>query len=168
MKKKQKYRINTLWAWTRFKKPTILNQDRNRNIGPLIWNLSIFWIFRKSQEKHFVEKCGISKQAQPILLYFSGIFCTYPHLWIVRRTVSWTALSVFGPLYYLLLQLLEAKILKLIGPFCTTKSNQFRKTLVKPLKGKGSGNIFWLEIASLTVKVLTIHILKVVLIFLSL
>ena len=35
LKKKQKYRINTLWAWTRFKKPTILNQDRNRNIGPL-------------------------------------------------------------------------------------------------------------------------------------
>ena len=33
LKKKQIYRINTLWAWTRSKKPKILNQDRNRNIG---------------------------------------------------------------------------------------------------------------------------------------
>ena len=29
--------FNILWAWTRFKKPTILNQDRNRNIGPLTY-----------------------------------------------------------------------------------------------------------------------------------
>ena len=108
LKKNQKYRINNLWAWTRFKKPTILNQDRNRNIGP--------WLPIKNKYIQHYPSCLPLRLDDP---RFNTAFLTFSENFIGLAKIRLNNLSCYLFAYLLLNAKHESKRQMAVDFYCT-------------------------------------------------
>ena len=95
LKKKQKYKINTLWAWTRFKKPKILFRIVTEVLGhyrifnyvcyTVIWVENIFFVHDRTRPLlKLFERCYI----------FFAPFSTIMHFLVKKKNTDGFAKNI--------------------------------------------------------------------------